>query len=166
MNKISPILNSNNKSSSNTMVIKIKLSTMRSFQILMVKEAEAGRTSTSERKNSDSKNSNNNRLMMIIIKPGWQLGEIRKSAKFSETKMKTCSMINSTRVKITTMTRKVLIMLVKETLKVRVFHPKQHKLTIKALQRINWSSSRYKRKSVVMLPTQIENALCLPSVAT
>ena len=74
---------------------------------------------------------------MIIIKPGWQSGGIRKSAKFSETKMKTCSMIHSTRVKLIIMTRKVQIILVNKTLKVRVFHPKLHKLTIKALQRIN-----------------------------
>ena len=70
--------------------------------------------------------------MMIIIKAGLLVGGTRKSAKCSANNMKTNSTIRSTtRVKLTIMTRKVLILPAKEK---RVM---LDKLKIKALQRIS-----------------------------
>ena len=94
-----------------------------------VKGAEAGLKSTSEATNSNSRNS---KLKMIIIKAGLLVGGTRKSAKCSANNMKTNSTIRSTtKVKLTIMTRKVLILPAKEK---RVM---LDKLKIKALQRIS-----------------------------
>ena len=133
MNKISPIHSSN--SSNNTLVTKIKL--MRSCWILKAKGAEAGAKIISDPTNTNSRNSNNNKLTMIIIKAGWPVGGIRKSAKCSAINMRTSSTIRSTKVKITIMTRMVLIMQIKETLKAQEFRLMQLRLAIKALQRIS-----------------------------
>ena len=94
-----------------------------------MKGAEAGLKSTSEATNSNSRNS---KLKMIIIKAGLLVGGTRKSAKCSANNMKTNSTIRSTtKVKLTIMTRKVLILPAKEK---RVM---LDKLKIKALQRIS-----------------------------
>ena len=104
---------------------------------MKAKGAEAGVMIISDPTNTNSRNSNNNKLTMIIIKAGWPVGGIRKSAKCSAINMRTSSTIHSTKVKITIMTRMVLIMQIKETVKAQGFRPMQLRLTIKALQRIS-----------------------------
>ena len=130
MNKIralAVIHNSSNNNNNSEIKTKFstKMSTVRSSQIL-----EVGANT--------SRNSNNNKLTMIIIKAGWPVGGIRRSVKCSVINMRTSSTIHSTKVKIITiMTKMVLIMLAKETMKVQGFRLMLHKLTIRALQRIS-----------------------------
>ena len=146
-----------------------KQTAMKSMIFLISNSNRGEEGSSTMSTSTNNKNSSNNRPMMItIIKPAeWPAEGIQRSEKCLEISTWTSSMIHSTRVTIIILTRKVVvIMVVKGAMKVQGSWMRLHKLKIKALQRISWSSSHYRRKSVVMLPIQIASALCHLSAAT